>query len=172
MIISPPKSNDYPEFYHTYVSKVSSTDLLSSLANEMSALSSLLKDLSEDSLNYRYESDKWNIKELLIHMSDTERIFSYRALRFARKDRTALSGFEQDDYGQLMWETKRPFEHIIADFEAVRVSTIKLYESFGDEELNSRGTASNAEFTVRAKGYIILGHALHHRLIIEDRYLN
>jgi len=84
MIITPPAESDYPRFYHTYVSKVSTQDLLPALAYEMESLKKILVNLPEDKLNYRYESDKWNIKELLIHMSDTERIFSYRALRFAR----------------------------------------------------------------------------------------
>jgi len=86
-------------------------------------------------------------------------------------DRTPLPGFEQDDYGQLIWGTTRAFKHILTDFELLRASTIKLYESFGEDELNTVGIASNNEFTVRAKGYITLGHALHHRLIIEERYL-
>ena len=93
------------------------------------------------------------------------------ALRFARKDKTPLPGFEQDDYGQLIWGTTRSFRHILEEFDSVRASTIKLYESFGEDELNSIGTASDKEFTVRAKGYITLGHALHHRLIIQDKYL-
>lgn len=171
MNITPPAQKDYPEYYHTYVSKVSTHDLLPSLASEKQTLNSLLTGLSEDKLNYRYESDKWTIKELLIHMSDTERVFSYRALRFARKDKTPLPGFEQNDYGKLIWETSRSIKHILEEFNAIRDSTIKLYESFGEEELNGIGVASGSEFTVRAKGYIILGHSLHHRQIIEERYL-
>ncbi len=172
MIITPPAQNDYPQFYHTYVSKVNTTDLIPALSDEMQTLKGLLTDLSDEKSNYRYQPDKWNIKELLIHMCDTERIFSYRALRFARHDKTALPGFEQDDYGQLIWGTNRSVDHILAEFQAVRESSIKLYESFGEEELNCVGVASGADFTVRAQGYITLGHALHHRLIIEERYLN
>ncbi len=171
MNITPPAQGDYPEYYHTYVSKVTTQDLIPALAIEIKTLNNLLTGLSEDKLNYRYASDKWNIKELLVHMCDTERIFSYRTLRFARKDKTPLPGFEQDDYGKLIWGTDRSFGHILEEFNAVRSSTIKLYESFGEEELNCIGIASGNEFTVRAKGYITLGHALHHRLIIEERYI-
>jgi len=171
MKITPPSKADYPEFYHTYIGKVTTIDLLPELKTQLILFQSLFHDLSEDQLSYRYEKDKWNLKELLIHIIDSERVFAYRALRFGRGDNTPLPGFDQNIYGDHIKGIERNIKSILDEFEFVRKSTIALFENFNEKDLNNSGEASGGMVTVRAIGYMILGHALHHRLIIEERYL-
>ncbi|CAK9005721.1 DNA damage-inducible protein DinB, partial [Durusdinium trenchii] len=124
-----------------------------------------------EQLDYRYAEGKWNLRELMIHVIDAERVFSYRALRFGRGDTTPLAGFDQDDYGANVYGTSRGMDSILEEYQAVRLSTIKLYENFDEKALAVVGMASDAPVTTKAIGYITLGHNLHHRLGIEENYL-
>ena len=171
MIIKPPLKEDYPEFYHTYVGKVGTEDLITGLEDEMEATLSLIGPLSSEQVEYRYAEDKWNIKEVMIHVIDAERVFAYRSMRIGRGDTTPLPGFDQNDYGARVLGTTRSIDSILEEYQAVRLSSIKLFESFTEDDLNVVGTASDAPVTTRAIGYIILGHNLHHRLGIEENYL-
>lgn len=127
--------------------------------------------LSEEKLLHRYAPGKWTIKEILVHLTDDERIYSYRALRFARNDRTELPGFEQDNYAAESNANERDLRNILDEYEAVRKATIAMFNSFDDKALLRRGTADGNEDTVRALAYHIAGHEMHHLNFIKENYL-
>ena len=119
----------------------------------------------------RYAPGKWSVKEILGHLNDTERIFAYRALRISRGDQTPLAGFEQDDYVRNGPFARHPLEDLIEDYIAVRRATISLFRNLDEAAWTRRGVASENEVTVRALAYMIAGHELHHRRILEEKYL-
>jgi len=132
----------------------------------------ILQQIAPAMGNFRYAPEKWTIKELLQHMIDTERIMNYRALRFARKDKTELPGFEQDDYVSVLEETERfPLSVFVEDWEILRENTLRLFKRFNEEESERTGRANKAIFSVRALAYINVGHEIHHRKILLERYL-
>ena len=166
-----PKSGDYATFYEKYVALVPSGDLLATLDLQVSKWKSMLGALSTPQAEFRYEPGKWSIKEVLGHVTDTERIFAYRILRIARGDQTSLSGFEQEDYVKEGNYPARTLADLLDEFVAVRASTLALLRSLSSEAWTRRGNANRNEVTVGALGFITAGHAEHHRLIIEQRYL-
>ncbi|NNL82280.1 MAG: DinB family protein, partial [Winogradskyella sp.] len=113
----------------------------------------------------------WTIKDILLHLIDTERVFSYRALRIARGDSTPLPGFDQDLYVENALARNRTMTSLIEEYKSLRQSTLTLFKTFTPEMLISTGTASDSAISVRAIGYILSGHENHHKIIIEDRYL-
>ncbi|MDA0195737.1 MAG: DinB family protein [Bacteroidetes bacterium] len=171
MIISPPEPAEYPEFYHTYVSKViGNTDLVPAMKEDLKAIIDLVSSLPTDMLNYRYQPGKWTIKEILSHVIDAERVFAYRTLLFARNDKTLLPGFDHNQYIDFI-NGNRSIENILKEIKAVRESSIALFEGLAEDAIMRSGITSGGEFTVRAKGYIILGHSHHHMQIFRERYL-
>ena len=120
---------------------------------------------------FRYAEGKWTIKDIILHLIDAERIFAYRALRIARNDKTALPGFEENDYVISANANEREFESLLKEYIIVREATISLFENLSETDLLKPGTASNASVSVRGIGYCILGHELHHKNIIIERYL-
>ena len=167
----PPK-DEYPAYAEMYM-KWCKRDgsLLQQLEDNLAKTKALIGALSVEALNFRYREDKWSIKELLVHMVDDERIYAYRALAFARNDNTVLPGFEQDDYIIYSDTSARTIENIMEEYEAVRTATIKLFNGFSDTALTRKGIASGNKSSVRALGYHILGHELHHVNMIENVYL-
>lgn len=121
--------------------------------------------------NYRYAEGKWTPKDILLHLVDAERIFAYRALRIARNDKTALPGFEENDYVIEAKAEERSMSSLLEEYSEVRKATISLFLNFGEEVLKRLGEASNCSVSVRAIGYIILGHEKHHVDVIFERYL-
>ena len=130
-----------------------------------------LNAIPKDKLEYRYAEGKWTVKEIIQHIIDTERIFAYRALRVARNDKTALPGFEENDYALTGNANARTLESLLAEYKAVRQATIALFNSFSDDMLKHIGTASNSPISARAIGFIIIGHEAHHCNVIKERYL-
>ena len=130
-----------------------------------------MRSIPESQAGFRYAADKWSIKELVGHLIDTERIFSYRALRFARNDKTPLPGYEQDDYIRHASFDDCSLSELAAELESVRQSTLFLFKHLDEEAWMRRGVASESEVSVRALAYIIAGHELHHRRVLRDRYL-
>lgn len=165
-------STEYNPFYGTYIKKTSNLTLREGLKSSGDKTISFLESLPKDKLEYRYAQGKWTIKEIIQHLMDAERVFSYRALRIARQDETPLPGFEQDDYIQPSQANKRSIEDLINEFKAIRLSTISLFDSFSNDMLMQLGTASNSPVSVRAIGFIIMGHEIHHCEVIKERYLN
>jgi uncharacterized damage-inducible protein DinB len=166
-----PKTDHYAPYYANYINLVPDGDLLSLLEIEHQKTQAILQALDESAGDFRYAEGKWSIKELLLHMLDTEQIMSYRALRIARGDKTEMPGFEQDDYVAVVDASPLSLADLAADWQALRTHTLRLLSRFAEEVWDATGTASNAPFSVRALAFIILGHELHHRRILEERYL-
>ncbi len=154
-----------------YIQQAQAEDLIEGLTASYVFITGLVQGLTEEQLQYRYEPGKWTIKELMVHMMDAERIFSYRALRFARHDKTELPGFDENLYAQHSSANTRDINSIIAEYTSLRTATIELFKSFDEEALQQRGSANGVESSVRALGYVILGHEVHHQKIIRERYL-
>lgn len=171
LAIGRPDETEYIQYYGRYISLVPDGQILTVLSSQLAETLALLRSIPESQAGFRYEPDKWSIKELVGHLIDTERIFSYRALRFARKDKTALPGYEQDDYVRNASFDDYPLGELAAEFESVRQSTLFLFKHLDEEAWMRRGSANNSEASVRALSYIIAGHELHHRGILESRYL-
>ncbi len=171
MVIAPPTPHENYVSLNNYISKVTYTDLLVGLAAVQQETQALLGALTEEQANFRYAPEKWSIKELVLHLADSERIFAYRALRFARQDKTDLPGFDENTYVPVSEAEKRSMESLLREYQAVRQATIALFENFTEEMLNSNGTANDKIMTVRALGYAILGHEVHHVEVIKSRYL-
>ena len=165
-----PDANEYAAFYETYVSLVPDVDVVAALEAQRLQMAQLLAGRSERDGNFRYTPEKWSVKEVIGHLADSERIFSYRALRIARGDSTPLSGFEQDDYAREAGAGRRELRDLAEEFAAVRGATVALYRSLGEEAWKRRGSANKNEVTVRALAFITAGHELHHRNILEQRY--
>lgn len=166
-----PNANEYAAFYHTYVGKVADGEILALLLEQTASTLAILKGISEEKGLYRYAEGKWSIKELLNHIIDAERVFAYRALRVGRGDKTPLPGFDQDEYVAAFDADARSMADLVAEFEAVRAATVTLFQSFTDEALMRLGTASGHPISVRALGFIIMGHELHHVKVLKERYL-
>ncbi|HEX8176992.1 MAG TPA: DinB family protein [Pyrinomonadaceae bacterium] len=166
-----PEATEYAPYYGKYVALVPEGDILTTLAEQMDSTVRELRGIGEERAAHRYASDKWSVKELVGHIIDTERIFAYRALRFARGDQTELPGFEQDDYIRHAGFDACPFEELVREFELVRGSNLLMLKHLDEAAWQRRGVASNAEVSVRALCYIMAGHVQHHMEILRTRYL-
>ena len=160
-----------PPFYHNYINQVKEDDLMGALKNNTPAFLSFFKTIPIEKRDHRYAEGKWTIKELFQHIIDTERVFSYRALRFARKDTTPLPGFNENLFGAHAKADKRNWDDLVLEFEAVRKSTEILFASFDNEQLESEGLSNNNSIYVLAIGFICAGHCNHHMNIVRERYL-
>jgi uncharacterized damage-inducible protein DinB len=161
-----------PPFYKGYVKLVTHPDVLQALRISGYRTMELIHSIPESKADFRYQEGKWSIREVLCHMMDAERVFSYRALRFARNDKTALPGFDENEYAKYLNAAGRTLTQIGDEMQHLRTSTVDLFESFNEEMLIRRGTASNNEFSVVAMGIIIAGHETHHCKVLKERYLD
>jgi hypothetical protein len=166
-----PEATEYPEYYGRYIAQVPQGKILTTLEQGLAATLALLGGLSPAQADFRYAPDKWSIKEVIGHVIDAERIFAYRALRFARNDKTPLPGFEQDDYMPYANFAERELSSLLHEFEHVRRASLDLFRHLDAEGWQRRGIASGGEFTVRAMAYITAGHEIHHRTILKAKYL-
>ncbi len=160
-----------PHFYKNYVKQVEESDLLQALRISGHRALELVHAIPPGKLDFKYAPGKWTVRELLCHVIDAERIFAYRALRFARNDKTPLAGFEENDYAPQANASGRSLEKITAEMAHLRSSTIDLFEGFTPEMLTRKGTSNNNELSVVALGFIIAGHETHHCHILKERYL-
>ncbi len=167
---SAPQRSEYSPYYGKYVLLVASGDILSTLTGESERMDSLLFGLGDNEANVAYAPGKWTIKQVLGHITDTERIMSYRALRIARGDKTPLAGFEQDDYVASASFHSVSLTELLQEYAAVRRATVLLFRHLPLEAWERRGTASNNEVSVRALAYIIAGHDEHHHRILREKY--
>lgn len=166
------ENHNFAEYFSHYIDLVEDIDIEEALEKNQSELKELFDFLVEDQGNYKYAEDKWSIKDLLVHIIDTERIFCYRALSFARNEKADLAGFEHDEYVKSAEADNRTLCDISKDFEATRKATLQLFKSFTPDMLSKEGTASGNRLTVSAIGYIIVGHSIHHLKVLEEKYLN
>ncbi|MCI0491227.1 MAG: DinB family protein [Blastocatellia bacterium] len=169
--ITRPDTSEYAPYYERYISLVPEGDIIALLSRQLEETLDLLRGISDAKAQYRYAPDKWSIKEVIGHIIDSERIFAYRALRFARNDGAPLAGFEQDGYVRYGGFDGREMADLLEEFEHVRRANIHMLRSFDDRGWERRGTASEAEVSVKALAYIIAGHERHHVRVLKTRYL-
>ncbi len=166
-----PGKDEFAPYYAGYVEEAKVPDILAALEDQCSEVVELFAGLPVTMGDHRYAPGKWTIKEVLGHVIDSERVFAYRALSFARGERTPQPGFEQDDYVRVAAFGRRPMENLLAEFEHLRLSNLALFHSFGADKWRAVGVANEVKFSVRALAYIIYGHAAHHLTVIQERYL-
>ena len=165
-------SSSYAPYYEVYISKVDKTlTLLEALHTGMDKTTSFFRSLPQDRINYRYALGKWSPKEILRHIIDTERIFSYRALRLGRKDKTPIIGFDQDIYVNATHLEGVTMVNLLKEYRAVRTATIALFETFLEDNYHFIGRASDMQLSAGAAGTIIAGHEIYHVQVINERYL-
>ncbi len=170
-IMSRPQASDFPVYFSRYISQVDTDSVHDAIKKYANPLADFYTGLPEDKADYAYAPGKWTLKELLVHVTDAERIFSYRVLRIARKDKTPLASFDENSYAGNSLASERTFADIKEEFLAVRKSTDLLLASLNEEQLSEPGTSSNLPVTANAIAYIIYGHMLHHKQVLEERYL-
>ena len=168
--ISRPQAGEYNPYYDRYISLVTSDDIVGLLTRQAPETAALFRSAAARA-DFRYAPGKWTLKEMIGHVNDTERIMAYRALRVARGDKTPLAGFEQDDYIRDGNFTERTLEDLVEEFLAVRQATLALFRHVDGEIGARRGVANGDNISVRALGYIIAGHELHHRKVLREKYL-
>jgi uncharacterized damage-inducible protein DinB len=166
-----PEASEYAPHYETYVKTVPAGNLLDILEEQRRQTQDLLASIPEGRALHRYAPGKWSIKEVVGHVSDAERVFSYRALRFARGDQTPLPGWDETAYAPEGKFDARPLPDLAAELDAVRQGTIALFRGLDAGTLTRRGSANNNEVSVRALAYIVAGHERHHVGILRERYL-
>ena len=166
-----PEKSEYPTYSEGYVSRVPDGDIVGTLEKQLAETVALIHGIAEARGDFRYAEGKWSIKELIGHVIDGERIFTYRALRFSRGDTTPLAGFEQDDYVRGAAFDKRSLSDLANEYEHVRRATISLFSNLDEEAWNRRGAANDNEVSVRGLAFIVAGHERHHLEILRTRYL-
>jgi uncharacterized damage-inducible protein DinB len=167
-----PNSSEYAPFYAGYVAGVPDGDLIALLEQQANETVALLGAISEEKSHHRYAPGKWTIREVLGHVIDGERVFSYRALTFARGDAGPLPSFDENAWAATSNAGRRTMAQLLAEYRAVRAATVALFRAFGEEEFARSGVASKNPVTVRALAYIVAGHERHHLKILRERYLS
>lgn len=163
--------SEYAPFYKNYIKAVGNVDLFEVLNSSIEELLKTLKGLPEEKLMFRYSEGKWTIKELIQHLIDTERILNYRALRFSRNDATKIHGFDENWFVENSNGNERTINDLLEELTVVRKASVLLFKSFTHDMFSISGNANENEMTVRALGFIIAGHQIHHTAIIKERYL-
>ena len=161
----------FPSYFNKYISLVENESLNSILESQSGEIENFFSTVSEDKWLYKYEENKWTIKEVLQHITDTERVFNFRAFVFARKDPNTFPSFDENEYAKNSNANNKKPEDLIQEFLAVRKSTQLLFKGFSPSQLKSVGKASSYEMSVAAIGYTIAGHLKHHMNILKERYL-
>jgi len=164
-------NSEYAPFYSNYIKSLGDVNLFTVLENSYVDFIETVQGLNEEKLIYRYAEGKWTIKELLQHIVDAERVLSYRALRFSRNDATDIPGFDEDWYVDNSNGNDRDFQELLEEFKHLRKATIALFKSFTPEMLIMIGSANQSDMSVRALGFIIAGHQMHHLKVIKELYL-
>ena len=165
-----PSPDEFAPYYGTYINKVRDGDIVSTLRAQFDTTLAYLHSIPDSRAGHRYAPGKWSIREVVGHLSDAERVFSYRALRFARGDETPLPGFDENEFMKRARLDDRPYAGLVAEFEAVRGATIALFDSLFPDEWTRHGSASGKDVSVRALAWIVAGHEMHHVDILKTRY--
>lgn len=172
MIVTVPDRTEFADYYLPYVEKVSGNDVLKVLATQLDEALPVLEGVSEERSLLRYAPDKWSVRQVMSHVSDTERLFSFRALWFARGLTEPLPSFDQDDAVAMAGADDRSWSSHIEEFKAVRAASLTLFENLPAEAWMRRGVASGNPVSVRALAYICAGHVAHHMKVLRERYLS
>jgi hypothetical protein len=167
-----PEPDEYPEWYHGYVQSVPEGDIVRLLKSQLADVENLAASIQEDASFFRYEQGKWSIKEVFGHLNDAERILSYRALRYIRKDKTDIPQYDHNEYVVTGKFDRIRLGKLVEEFKNLRAATVSLFSNVNDEEWMLSGTANGQLFTVRAMAYIIVGHVNHHVAVLKEKYLS
>ena len=165
-----PAADEYLAYYERYIALVPDGNLVETLADQHRDTTRLLGAVDDKRGLYAYAAGKWTIKEVIGHLSDGERVFAYRALRFARGDGQPLAGFDENVYAPAGRFNERPMSDLVDEFKAIRASTVHLFRYLTDEEMARRGIANGNPISVRALGFVIAGHERHHVKLLRERY--
>ncbi len=168
--IGRPGADEHIEFYGRYIRLVPGDDVMPALRGQIGETLRLVSGLPEERALHRYAAGKWSVKQVLGHLADAERVFSYRALRFARADATPLAGFDENAYVPAGAFDARPLDDLVEEYRVVRQASIALFGSLDQEAQLRRGKANDAPVSARALAWIIAGHELHHRALLRERY--
>ncbi len=166
-----PAADEFAPYYANYIAQVPDGDVVEALIGGGEIAAALLGDLDDAVASRAYAPGKWTLKEVVLHCSDAERIFAYRALRIARGDATPLPGFDENAYAPMSGANQRTIDSLLDEFESVREATVTLLQGLPSEAWTRRGNASGKDVSVRAIAWITAGHLLHHLSVIQDRYL-
>lgn len=166
-----PGASEYAPFYANYIAQVPDGDVVEALIGGVEIAAALLHDVPDERAMRAYAPGKWTLKEVVLHCADAERVFAYRALRFARGDSTELPGWDENTYAPMSGANARSLESLLDELESVRESTVTLFEGLPADAWTRTGKANGKEISVRAIAWISAGHLLHHLEIIQDRYL-
>lgn len=168
--IKRPASTEHHQYYQKYVNLVPEGDYLANLESQGRENLTFLRGISEEKSRYRYAPGKWTIREVIGHLADAERVFTYRALTFARGDATRLPPFDENAWAQESNAGDRTMKELVAEFEAVRAATLAMFRGFNEEIFARSGIANDNQVSVRAIAYIVAGHERHHVKILRERY--
>jgi uncharacterized damage-inducible protein DinB len=163
--------SEYPDFFKGYVQALENIELQEELEICLHKFIKFVQNIPMDKFDYRYMEGKWTIKEIIQHLIDAERVFGYRALRISRNDATPLPGFDENSFAENTDANARSLQGLLTEMAVVRQSTLSLFNSFSSEQLSRIGIVSNGSVSVRAIGFIIIGHQEHHQKIFQERYL-
>lgn len=166
-----PEPSEYPEYYKNYVNLVKSSDVIKELKDQILNIQAVISEIPEEKEGYAYADGKWTIKQVIGHIIDTERILGYRAMRFARKDKTVLPGFDENAFVANSNFNKRTLYDLGHEFAIVREANLAMFRTFDEEELDQSGTANGIDVSVRAIIFMIAGHAIHHLHVLRTKYL-
>ena len=163
--------SEYSTFNATYIKAAGEVDLIEELEICLHDFIRFVQNIPMDKFDYRYAEGKWTIKEIIQHIIDTERIFAYRALRISRNDSTPLPGFDENTFAQNTAGNARSLQDLLTELSAVRHSNLLLFKSFSEDQLKRVGIASENPISVRAIGFMLIGHQKQHQKVFEERYL-
>ncbi len=166
-----PAKNEYAEYYHKYIELVPKGNIIELLEKQGVQFCEFLAQVPEKKSTYRYANGKWNIKEVIAHMTDVETAFNYRAWRFSRKDKQELTGFEQDEFIKNSDFKKHTLSELVEQFYNVRMASISNFKMMNNNISKYKGVANGSSFSVRACAYIMVGHVIHHMKILHTKYL-
>lgn len=163
--------SEFSPYYQGYLNLVETTSINEAFRIGKETTKSFFAKIPDNILNYRYAEGKWTPKDILQHIIDTERVFAYRALSFARTNNADLEGFNENSFADSALAENKHISQLLEEYEIVRAATICLFKNFNHTELLKYGSANGSEMSVRAAGFIICGHEIHHCAIIKERYL-
>lgn len=162
---------DFATYFKNYIAMVEEDEVLKALKKSTKQFKKLLQQINEENAHYRYAEGKWSIKEMILHIIDTERIFNYRALCFARNEQQALPGFNHDEYVKYSNADNRSLKSLRKEFFAVRKATYLLFKSFDEAMLQKEGVMNGNKLSVLGIGFVIAGHQQHHINVLNEKYL-
>ena len=166
-----PKSDEYGAFYRPYIAAVPDGPIAATLNAQRGDLARVTADVSPDRERYRYAPGKWSVREMVGHLTDSERMFAMRAMAFARGDRAHYPGFDENEYAAASGADERVLAELVEEWDAARHATVLLFKGLPDDAWDRCGHASGFEFSVRSMAWIAAGHTQHHLGVLRERYL-